>query len=60
MKKTRKQLIDLLFEYIREKLSTKPTKDELIELCHTTILLFPSLKTENSEIGGIVSFFSAI
>lgn len=52
---SRKLLINLLVKFIQDEYRNQPTKDEIIDLCHATIDIFPGLKRENSMIGGIVS-----
>lgn len=54
-KKTRTKLIHLMYMYCIEKVSSTPTKEQMIEFCQAVIVLFPSLKENNSSLGGIVS-----
>lgn len=55
IKKTRIKLINHVKDFIMDKISKNPTKDEIKTVCLATIELFPSLRARNSEIDGIVS-----
>lgn len=53
-KSTRKLLMNVLMAFIRDEFHNQPTKAEISSLCHATINIFPSLKSENGVQGGIV------
>lgn len=53
--KSRRKLIKYLHEYLKETYGDKETQNDKISLAKATIRLFPSLKTHESEIDGIVS-----
>lgn len=50
-----KVLVSRLRDYVEMMYSPTPTNGELIEASKMTIDIFPSLKQQNSKIGGIVS-----
>lgn len=50
-----KILLYRLRDFVELLYSSNPTNDELIEVSQMTIDIFPSMKLENSKIGGIVS-----
>lgn len=49
----------LVFKYILDFIKSRYTlsakSSDVIKVCHATVELFPSLKLQNSTIGGIVS-----
>lgn len=51
----KKELFKQLTDYIESTYTLEAKEDEIIAVCLATICLFPSLKTEPSKIGGIVS-----
>lgn len=57
VKQTRIKLINHIKDFIMDKISKNPTKEEIKTVCLATIELFPSLKAANSEIDGIVSLY---
>lgn len=54
--------MDALYSYIIEVFSTEPNPKDIIECCRAMLQLFPYLKTNPSNIEGIVSgtYFFAI
>lgn len=49
----------LVFKYVLDFIKSRYTlsakSSDVIKVCHATVELFPSLKLQNSTIGGIVS-----
>lgn len=55
--KSRRKLIKCLFNYLVQEYDM-PTDENIKSVCFATIRLFPSLKEQNSTMGGIVSINS--
>lgn len=53
-KSNRRLLVNGLFAYIRQTICIKPSRQQIIQVCQDTLVLFPSLKVPDSRIGGIV------
>lgn len=56
-KKTMKELIDLMFQYLVTKFSLNAADIVLKQISLACVNILPCLKTPNSTIGGIVSIF---
>lgn len=49
-------VLKYVLEFIKNQYTLSIRPDDMIQVCKAVIALFPSLKVEDSEIGGIVSF----
>lgn len=52
---TRKQLINLVHDYVIETYKNNYVHEDIEEICKELIFMFPCLKVTDSAIGGIVS-----
>lgn len=53
---SRRKLIKSLVSFIAEEYNGNATQANITTVCHATIAIFGSLKTDKSTIGGIVSY----
>lgn len=51
---SRRTLVTRVYEFLIDNFSYDPTSVEMIDIAHATVSLFPSLKVNESCIGGIV------
>lgn len=59
-KSNRKKVIRIIEQYCFEKVSKSPSVPEIVAICRAVLVLFPSLRENQSNIGGIVCIFYAV
>lgn len=58
--KTRRQLVNHLVDFMRNVYGKQIKTDHKIAVAKAAIILFPCMKIENSDIGGIVSVLCVV
>lgn len=56
-KESRLKLVNALYTFTSHRFNNDPSTDDVINICKATINLLPCLKTEPSDVDGIVSDF---
>lgn len=54
-KRKRKKLVNGLHAYITQEMTANPSHEQLVDVCHDMLEIFPLLKEPNSTVGGMVS-----
>lgn len=54
--KMKRKLSDALYEYIKKTFPKEPSTETIIDVCQAAVSIFPLIKVDPSDIGGIVSF----
>lgn len=58
--RSRNAVYKYVFEYIKLHYGVNAKTDIIVKVCLAAVNVFPTLKTENTESGGIVSSFNQL